>query len=396
MSLYTNVFWTKRISVILLIVLILCGGYNIFNYTVNNFSIKTTGQVVENPESAFGALDKINVTPVTVPADFKPNFVISTLTGSLDTDNGYPLESTTNALANVYKILDKPQDLNTTEIPRNIAKNLHFSADPISSTSSVFRWTEGTKDLTVDGQYLLIDYKNTSINNQVINTSAPLNVNGSSSDSIKTIYSSVLQGIGVTTDLTNYNFKATYLNYNPIIKDFIVADSSQTGKFVRIDGIRFYPNLYKNNAKATTNAVYPGYLFSNNYVILPNEQSALSNPALSIASLGLHNWPIDETLVSTNRFLSTYSIKTPKQAYSEIDSKYLVSFLEWDSHKYVDPIQLSGINRVDLFRVNVDMYEYVLNLNYIQPVYIFICQGQKNGQKYELVYMVPAITYTTN
>jgi hypothetical protein len=346
------------------------------------------------PELGFNAIDRLTLTPLTTPPTFKPTvFKNSTLKGNLDVDNGYPFETTRVPLANVYKIQEIPIDLNTTETPRKIAKNLGFTREPVTSTSTTQTWSEGNKELEINGQYLLIKYKNNAIRKGTTNGD-PLLLGDS--NSLKSVFSDVLRSYGIISDLENYKFRVDRVDYDKSLNEFVFNGSSTTSSFIRINAERQYPSLFKEIDTVTTNATYPNRLHSNTYVVIPATLPRGATMKEYIAELNLYNWPI-AAKDKNDKNVQTYNIKSPRKAFDELQNanKYLMAVseitLQGDTRKPFDVDELSGIDRVDVFRIRLEMYEDLVNTTYIQPVYVFICQAESNGKLLELVYYVPAL-----
>jgi hypothetical protein len=160
-----------------------------------------------------------------------------------------------------------------------------------------------------------------------------------------------------------------------------------------IKASRNYPNLFKEFELYSTNAVYPRYTFSNNYLIVPRYIPEKSTPLESIAQLSLYNWPIDQTLSPENTNVQTYNIKTPKKAYEEIqkNNKFLMSLTDKETNAPLNADTLSGTNSLSLVRIRLENFEDVVNTGYIQPIYVFIFETTIDGELAELVYFVPAV-----
>jgi hypothetical protein len=397
-SLYTSVYWTKRVFVVFGILLFLCSGFRVFQFVTKKFTKTRVTQSDAKPELGFGkTIDRINIIPLSdLPAGFSPTeFRNTTRTGNFDVQNGYPLESTRSPLANVYKILDRTIDIKTSEDPQNIAKKFGFKGDPVLATSTVKAWEEGDRRIEVNGQYLLISYENRTLKGAVPPKDNAQALSYKDSNAIKAAYEENLKNFGIQTDLTSYRFETVYLNYNSQSKKYEITDSPLTAQYIRLVAKRVYNNVVKTNDSAQTNAAYPDYLSSNNYITLPASIPRGAKASDYIVDLNLYNWPIDQSTGKQNKNIQTYNIKTPKKAYEEFtknSNNYLVSGLEWETNKSIDLSELSGIQRVELFKIRIEMYEDIVNTNLIQPVYVFVCQARNGEKLYQLVYYVPAVT----
>jgi hypothetical protein len=390
-SLYTSVYWTKRVFVVVGLLLFLCSGIRIFQFVSSKLTTTTVVQSPPKAELGYGDLDRLTITsPLKIPSGFNPtDFRIGTLTGKLDVDNGYPLENTQVPLANVYKIIEKPFDLNSTEIPKQIAKNLNFTVEQI--TDGV--WKEDDRELQINGQYLLINYKNNKLKTAAaVSSGTPAPVRDV--DTAKRLFESTLKDMGITPNLTNYKFDYQFVDYDAT-KDIFTPTGTPSGKFIKVSAKRFYSNLSKNN-NSTTTAVYPDFTFTNNYIIIPSTLPQNYKTPQVLTALSFYNWPLDTDGAATNKNAQTYYLKSPKQAYQELTTtkKYLMSVRKWNTYGYIDPSELSGIDRLVLFTIRLEMYEDTVNTDFIQPVYVFTFQAEKNGQLIELVYYVPALLNT--
>lgn len=397
MSLYTSVYWTKRALIVLSLIIFICSGFRIFQFIGRKFT-KTTPQISDfKAELGFGPIDKITLTPLNIPPTFKPTeFKNSTLKGNFDVDNGYPLETTRSPIANVYKITEIPIDLETTENPRKIAKNFGFTKEPVAITSTSQTWSEGNKELQINGQYLLIKYKDEGLKRNPPPSES--SVISPQTDFAKGLFSDILKSYGIITDLDNYKFRIDYINYDKTTNNFVAVEKNTFSQFIRINAERQYPTLFKEIDGVTTNATYPNRLYSNNYIIVPANISQSSEVKNNVVEISLHNWPLNsDTKEKASESIQTYNIKTPKQAYNELinENKYLISVseisIQGDTRLPYNVEKLEGISRVDIFRIRLEMYEDVVNTTYIQPVYVFICQAEQDGTLLELIYYVPAL-----
>ncbi len=392
MSLYTSVYWTKRTLLVVSLLVFICSGFRIFQFVTKKFTTTISSVSDYKPELGFGAIDKLTLTPLNVPPGFKPQeFRNITLNGSFDTSNTYPLESTRSPLANVYKIQEIPIDLNTTETPRRIAKAFGFLKEPVQSTSTTQVWSEGNKDIEINGQYLLIKYKNSALKKQSPTTGDPIVIG--ESDSMSQYFSEALKSYGIITDFKDYKFTLEYLNFDKAKNEFVFSGDPKSGQFIRLNAIRQYSNLFKSLTTASTIAAYPNYLYSNNYLIFPAVLQKNTLVKDNIVELSLYNWPIGSK-EKPDKSIQTYNVKTPKAAFDEVkeNNKYLISVADWDTKVPVSLDDLTGINRLQLYKIQLQMYEDVVNTTYIQPVYVFVCQAERNGKLIELVYYVPALT----
>lgn len=400
MSLYNTIYWTKRVFVALGLIIFICSGIRIFQFVSGKLTVNIQEITDYKPERGFGDIDKISFTALNTPPAFVPKeFINDTTSGNFDADNNYPYETAKAPLsykssqANVYKIIDsdKSIDINTTEVPRQIARLFNLTREPSQTSTTTQTWVEGNKKLDIDGQYLLVYYENNDLNNFQPQGN-PLAVNVTP-DGLKSYFNQILGKFGIVSDLESYRFKYTYVNYDKQKNDFVPSGNLTSGNFIRIYAERLYPNLFKQYKDASTNAVYPNYVYSNNYIILPTSIPKEKKDIDMIVRFSLYNWPLDQSISEKNKNVQTYRIKTPKQAFDELKStnKYLISASEWDTRKPISLDELSGINKVRVFRIRIENYEDVVNTRYIQPIYVFTCQVEKNDKKIELIYYLPAL-----
>lgn len=390
-SLQETVFWTKRVLVVLTILAFICSGVYLFQLiikgTLNNQNIVSE----QKAEEGFGKISLPSIPSIQTPAGFDPkDFAIQTIDGTLNTQNTYPLANDTNPIGNVYKIPDRSVDLSTKEVPLSIAKRIGFLTEG-SGDSIVTNWAEGTKELSINGLYLLVNYKNRAF----FTTRPPVQskINILDATTVRSAYTSVLREFGLSiTDLASYTFDAEYVEYDVLNSKF--AKTSGLGGYIRINAIRTYPILSKVNTKATAKATYPDYLRSNNYIILPSDMST-TKYIDNLVELSLYNWPITNTATANKDQVQTYYLKTMTDAYNELKTskKTLVHVSDWEDMTPVDIDELSGMNRIEIMNVRTDFFEDTKNTGYIQPVYVFVCISEHNGGKYRLVFYIPAVKY---
>lgn len=392
MSLYTSVYWTKRVMVVLALVLFVCAGIRIFQIVGTSLT-QTNTQVADTPpELGFGKLNPVVLLPIKDAEAFKPTtFRISTTKGNLDTDNTYPLESTKSPLGNVYRITEKEITLATTEDPKRIAAKVGFSGNPDEVSSTERSWAQGGRELYIDGLYLLVNYKNNNLRQPRTESTSPISL--TDQNILKTTFAAVLKEFDIQSDLNGYTYDGELVNYDVATKEFTGSGSLTTGQFLRINVRRGYPNLVKTDQKAQTKAAYPGFNESNNYVIIPTATAAGNKVLDNLVELGLYNWPLNQTIAATNPGVQTYPLKTVRQAYDELVStnQTLVYAAESRTRKEISPSELSTVTLVDLLSVRVEMYEETFYSRFIQPVYVFVAEAEKGGKKYTLVYYVSAL-----
>lgn len=399
-SLYTSVYWTKRVAVAFGIVLFICSGFQIFRVLSTRFTITDELPFDYKPELGFGYLDPLTInSPYELPPDFFPSeFENITIKGNFDADNDYPNQRVRAPLANVYKILERPIDLQTTEVPKTIAENFGFDKrGGIQVSATVQTWEKNNRELEINGQYLLIDYANKELATAPLKGSDPETIQHEITDmqqeALGSYFSRTLRDLEIETDFTNYSFSLHNVAYNEEIEEFVFPESETGGDFLMIRAMRNYPNLFKEFELYSTNAVYPGYTFTNNYLIVPRYIPEQSTSLDTIAQLSLYNWPIDQTISEENTNVQTYNIKTPKKAYDEVqkNNKYLMSLTDKDSNAPVNAEKLSGVNSLSLVKIRLENFEDIVNIGYIQPIYVFIFETTIDGKLAELVYYVPAV-----
>lgn len=394
-NLYKSVYWTKRVFVVLGLLLFVCSGVRIFQFITKKFTrTEQFGSTEPLAQLGFGKIDRLTLTPLNTEGFNPTTFADLTLTGKLDVDNKYPSGTVKAPIANVYKIIDKSLSLETREAPRAIAKSLKFTGEPVSNTSSSQKWQEGSKKFEINGQYFWMTYENADLRQKLpINIGPALDIEDE--NALKEFYSRTMVNLGIGFNTNEYRFQAEYVNYDSAANTYkIVTDPSQTGGFIRVNATRVYSSITTGIADAiAARAVYPNYIYSNNFIIVPTSFSQSSDTADILVQLSFYNWGITQQNNLESQNVQTYDIKTPKQAYTDLveENKYLMSLTEWNTKKQVDPSVLSGITRVNIHRIRLDMYEDTVNTTYIQPVYVFICKAVKEGKEYELVYYVPAV-----
>lgn len=396
MSLYSNVYWTKRVLVVLVLLVFICGGIRLFQLVSTSLTRRDIQSSGYKPERGFGNLNKIVLRSIET-GEFKPTeFRISTTKGNLDVDNLYPSESEPNPLANVYRIIEQPINLSTTENPLNIGRKLGFNQPPQEITSTVRRWNDSNRELEIDGQYTTVIYSNNKLkkaNKAPESGIFPTNEQGQ----LQIMFTKVLSELEIKTSFMGYTYSGEYLNYDSDADKFIPT-AGTNGSFFRVAAKRIYPNLVKINETASTRATYPTYTVSNNYFIIPNLPQYKNindfNPSTDIVELRIFNWPINQDTSPNNPNVQTYSIKTPRQAYLELSEGKgsLVSITELPTKRPVEIAEIKESKLVDILSVRLDMYEDTFYTKYIQPVYSFICEVNHSGKKYQLVYYVHAIT----
>lgn len=395
MSLYSSVYWTKRAIIVLALIVFICGGIRLFQ-VVSTALIRIDTQTSGfKPERGFGSIDKIVFRSIETGGFEPAQFRISTTKGNLDADNLYPSEADSNPLANVYRIIEQPIDLSTTEDPLTIGRNLGFTQLPQEITSTIRRWSDSNRELEIDGQYTTVSYSNNRL--KTSRQSIPGVFSTSDQSQLQAMFTRVLNELGIKTSLTGYTYTGEYLNYDIDSGKFVPVVGS-TGSYYRVGAKRFYPNLVKNNEIASTRATYPTYTVSNNYFIIPNlsQYKTISDfkPSADIVELRLFNWPLNQDISSQNPNVQTYAIKSPRQAYSELNQgkASLVSISDSLTKRPVEIEEIQESRLVDILSVRIDMYEDTFYTRHIQPVYTFIGEINQSGKKYQLVYYVHAIT----
>ena len=402
MSLRKVVFLTKRVIVLLVFLVFICGALRLFLVLSERFSVKQEFVGLEKPEAGFGKLPLVKINSRYDSSFLKiSRFRISTTSGLLDTENGYPIESTVNPLVNVFSVQERPIDITNTEDPIKIAQSMKFSTKPNEISSTQKEWYENNRRLIINGQYKTVFYKNENLIEATPQNSGQDNPNQliNSSDYLKNFFQNAMRYFKIPTSFDEYKFSLSYLDYDPDRKDFNVSTSSQ-GRFIRIDAKRVYPSLNKTKTPnqddaVPTNAAYYDFFESINYLIIRNDPKMRSQESLIdyLVEMSIYNWPINTTITGTNVSVQTYPIITPKQAYKELTNgnAYLVSARKYYTNEKVDLTELFGVDVADILALRLEYYEDVEFNKYIQPVYVFITEVMKNERKYQLVYYVPAI-----
>lgn len=399
-SLYTDVYWTKRFLVAFTIILVICTGIRIFQFVSDRLSIQEVAVGAIKPEVGYGSIPPLNLQTKQGFENFRPSrFRITTVSGNLNVENGYPQETTESSIANVYRVIEQPIDLSTTQEPLRIARDLNFNQTPQDISNTTRLWQEGGRKLLIDGQYKTIEYSNEALKRA--SPSAGINnLTNSNQASLKNIFQKVLAEFKYPLSFDSYVFSIQYLTYDTGKNKFIITDSAQS-TFYRIEARRYYPSLSKVDEKATAYAVYPQDGLSNSYIILVNNQNVSSSSSInptarfidSLVEMKLYEFPINTSEPKRNQDIQTYPIITPKEAYRKLTNyeAYLVSAKESISGADIEPEALEGVDLVDLLNVRIDFYEEPRLTKYIQPVYVFIVEAQNSGNKYILTYYVPAI-----
>ncbi len=399
-SLYTDIYWTKRFFVAFAFILVICAGIRIFQFVSDRLSVREVNVGAIKPEVGYGLIPPLNLQTKPGFENFKPDrFRITTVSGNLDVENGYPQETTESPVANVYRVIEQPIDLSTTQIPLRIARDLNFTQTPQDISNTTRLWQEGGRKLLIDGQYKTIEYSNDNLKRSSPSTAAN-NLTNSNQNALKNIFQQVIAEFSYPLSFDSYVFTVQYLAYDSGKDKFIITESAQS-TFYRIEAKRHYPSLSKVDEKAKAYAVYPRDALSNSYVILVNNQNASSSSPInsttklinSLVEMKLYEFPINTSDPKKNQDVQTYPIITPKEAYRKLTKyeAYLVSAKDAISGIDIEPEALEGIDLVDLLNIRLDFYEEPKLTKYIQPVYVFIAEAQNGGKKYILTYYVPAI-----
>jgi hypothetical protein len=405
-NLYTSVYWTKRVAVVMAIIIFLCSGWKIFGFLQKSFTrINSTTTLIA--EAGFSGVDKLTISPTfpTAPGFEPKEFINDTRKGNLDIDNGeigtesdiqdYPLENEKTPVANIYQIQYRQIDLNARETPRRIAKGFNFKKEPELLSSTSQRWKEETKTLTIEGQYLTLEYDDSIVKNiEFPNFELTgYDLEGAAASYFK----EALSERDIPIQLEDYEYSSEYVNYDKATNSYIPSPSDTSGQFRRLTAKRVYDNLTKPFAKTKTYAVYPypHYQYTNNYIIIgKNQTKEVVSPEM-IVEMKLFDWPINQENPQSkdNKEVQTYYIKKPAEAYAELQStnKYLISAVEWESKTPIKPEQLVGVKQIHVRQIKMEYYEDTVNTSYIQPVYVFISEVVENEKHFELVYVVPAI-----
>lgn len=378
--------------VVLALVMFICTGIRIFQVVGNSLTKQNTVIADTPPELGFGKLSPLALSSIKTSNNFKPTtFRISTTKGNLDADNGYPLESTSSPLGNVYRITEKNITLATTEDPKRIAAKVGFAGNPQEVSSTERSWSQGGRELYIDGLYLLVKYKNNNLRTARTESVSPIVL--TDQNALKNVYSAVLKEFDIQSDLASYTYDGELVNYNAANNSFTGSGNLNTGQYLRINARRPYPNLVKTEQKPQTKATYPTYNESNNYIIIPTATTGGNTVLNNLVEFGLYNWPINQTISANNPNVQTYPLKTLRQAYDELVSTNgtIVYAAESRTRKEIALSELDGTTLVDILSVRVEMYEETFYNKYIQPVYIFVTEVEKDSKKYTLVYFISAV-----
>lgn len=398
MTLHQSVFYTKRILVILVFILFACSGIRIFTFVSNKLSVQQ--QIVGTPksEAGFGKLPPLEISEIANGQNFKPKkFRISTISGLLDTENGFPKEETIYPIVNVYKVQEKPIDITNTEDPVKIAQAMNFESKYKEITNVRKEWNENNRKLTINGQYKTVKYQNFNLikSNSITNSN---NENkptiSSSSESLKAYFENVLNKLKIPVKFDDHRFSITYLEFDES-KNAFLPSLSLNSKYIRIDAKRIYPNITKEEKAIPTTAAYPNYRESINYMIFLNTTNLTNLDKLMdfLVELSIFNWPLDTKVSGSNLNIQTYQIISTKEAYNRLSTYegILVSVINLTTLMKVDVKEIEDIEIVDILKLRLEYYEDYQFMRHIQPIYVFIVEAQKNNQKYELVYYLPAL-----
>lgn len=393
MSLYTSVYWTKRVLVVMVLIIFLCGGFRAFQFVSERLTVKDISISEFRPEIGFGQLNRPFFEGIEIAESINsPQFRISTTTGNLNTENGYPLQATRDPIANVYRITERSISLETRNAPLRIAREVGFTNDPKELSSTLFEWEQNNRVLTIEGLYLLVDYENRSLKRpSPVQTGTISRVD---QNALRTLFSNSLRAFQLSIpDSNEYIFNAEYVIFDRNENAFVPSGESNSGSHIRINAIRNYPNLVKTNDQATARAIYPRGRVSNNYVVLPLSTTPTEEVLDKIAEMSIYNWPIVQSISASNRDVQTYPIKTPREAYNQLvnGEAKLVSAYDLSNNKKATSEDLSEVQTIDLLTVRIDNFEPKINSRYIQPFYVFRSEAQLSDKKIELIYILPAI-----
>lgn len=392
-SLYTSIYWTKRVIVVFVLIAFLCTGIKIFQFISNRLSVQEIDVGSFKAEAGYGKLPALSLKSREGFHNFKPSrYRITTTSGNLDVENGYPLETTKKPLINVYRVIEQKLDLGSSQEAVRIAREMGFVSEPLDPLNiQNLKWVEGERTLTINGQYRTFEYSNKTIKTKEINT--PTNGTLTNRDQVKlrSTFQKVLTEFNIPVSLDNYIFTIQYLNYD-VNKNTFTISNGLRGGFYRINAKRIYPNLSKGE-KANAFAAYPEYSISNNYVILINSANPTEKTINILAEMKLFNWPLNTVVSAQNDNIQTYYVITPTEAYQKLSNNqaFLVSATEALSGIDIEPHLLENIDTVDLLNIRIDFYEEPIFRKYIQPIYVFTVEAQKNEVKYNLIYYLPAI-----
>lgn len=401
MTLYQSVFYTKRILVILVFLLFICSGVRIFNIVSNRLAIKEEIVGAPKSEAGFGKLPPLEINEMSDASNFKPNkFRITTISGLLDTENGYPKEENLYPIVNVFKVLEKPIDITNTEDPIKIAQAMNFNTKYKELSNVKKEWNESNRKLTINGQYKTVKYQNFNLmKNSLPSDKKPNNNNiSNSTDSLKSYFENTLNKFKIPLKFDNYRFNITYLNYDESNNLFYPAEiqNPENSNFFRIDAKRIYPSIHKEEKPITTTAAYPSYYESINYMIFINNSNFSNTEKLIdfLVELSIFNWPLEQKVTPTNVNIQTYDIITTKEAYERLiqhQAKLVAAINTTNNQKIKYIKELEDIDIVDILKIRLEYYEDIEFARYIQPIYVFTVEAQKNNQKYELIYYLPAL-----
>lgn len=410
MSLYTNVYWTKRILAVLGIILVICSGISLFNFLQQRFTREIVDISNIKPEQNFQDFSLVSFQPITNKKLFS-ELNDATEKGNLSVNQDYPGKVPQLGLTpfvNVYQIEQKQLTLSVTEFPKKVSEKFGFDpSDFTQLTTQTLLWTTNSTELEINGLYNLISYKNKRLytksfsdlnEGEFVEDYSELIFSESgieSSSAGQNMFSKVVQELDLEFTANEYIYKIAKIDYSPKEKKFMRVAKDEKADFIRIDAFRKYENILKTSLTNQTLATYPGFYDSNNYLILPIKETE-SNRLENIVEFGFYNWPVGKDLNDVNQ-VQTYYLKSVFDAYKELNEKgeSLVSVTDWDKDSDIPLSEIEEIepSRLDIFEINLYFYEDKLNRRYVQPVYVFEGQLTSSSKRYRLVYYVSAINY---
>ncbi|MCX8034806.1 MAG: hypothetical protein N3A71_00760 [Candidatus Dojkabacteria bacterium] len=411
MTLYKSIFITKRIFVALSILLFIGCGFLTYYTIVTRFT-RVNETVLDNkPEYGFGPLNNIQIRYLQLPSEIKnstPRFSINTISGNLDADNQYPKEYEVGALANVFLIEQKAEDINTSTLPIRIAENLKISdgTQTLIDGNSVYRWRKDNIELYVDGKYSVIRYKNYELRDKFTSNPDSFLVtegtNTTRSENLKSLFEAYLAKSGISQKLDEYNFVVNTVIWDEKTQKFILNSDVNSNKtvFYRITAIR----KYQTNSKlalekpAPALAAYTDYYGGTNYLVLTtlSQVNNSTDITTNLVEMYYHNWPINESdIKSDSKDVQTYRIIVPRAAYDDLVKnfdKYVVAIKNKQTNTEINSDDLKEIKTIGVFRVRLDFYEDITNTKYIHPIYVFICEAETNLGTLEMIYYIKALS----
>ena len=381
MTLYEVSFWTKKAAygaLILIVVLIGC-------WIARNFIEKVTEIInrpaAEAPQNGFGIVGAISIKSNYGADNFTPQFSIETPSSTL------PTFSELNNIINVFKLDEKPRDLQSDQKARDVAKKLSFTADPKVSNDIIYSWNENSKFLIYNRQYSVFEYYISAFTSNPSTNTDKFNL--SNSDSAASI---IFDKIGVkvnyldnssSNNLINYTVTSDYVNYDLKTRIANKAINSDTAQYVRLNINR---SIAIKNSKDNLVDIFDNNTSTNIVSIIMKNTSNID--INNVAQIEFYNWNIDPTKGQT------YKIISAGDAYTKLssDKQTLIRAVNSSTGTPAELTDVNSINKVRVLDVKVGYYQTSQVLTFTQPVYEFMCEGTTaTGSNIDLTYYVPAL-----